>query len=368
MDSKQKSILQQDWFQTVLASLLCILCGLLLGFVALWCINPYGATDAMIAMLKNFFYFPRPDVELEYLGSTLAKTAPLLMCTLAILFAYKVGLFNIGASGQYTLGACAALYLGIKFALPWWLCLVSAVVAGAVLGAVIGMLKAELNVNEVISGIMLNWISLYSVNMILTGVKEASNTYTLALRTNSPKALLPGWGLPSLFANNQYVTIAIPLAILFALGVWLVLERTKLGYELKATGLAPQAAKYAGMQAHKNIVLTMAISGGLAGLGAAFLYLSGIEQWSCAQTAVPAMGFNGIAAAFLGGLHPLGSICAAFFIQHITSGGAYVDKMMYCSQISDFVVAIIIYASAFVLFIKLLMHKRLVAKTGKGVQ
>ena len=142
------------------------------------------------------------------------------MCTLSVLFAYKVGLFNIGASGQYAVGAGFALYFAIHFNAPWWLCLL------------------------------------------------------------------------------------------------------------------------------------------LAMLGAGFLYLSGIEQWSCAQTAVPNMGFNGIAAAFLGGIHPIGAIFSSFFIQHITSGGAYVDKMVYCSQISDLIAAIIIYFCGFVLFFKHCMNRR----------
>ena len=103
----------------------------------------------------------------------------------------------------------------------------------------------------------------------------------------------------------------------------------------------------------------MVISGALAGLGAAFLYLSGIEQWSCSQTAVPNMGFNGIAAAFLGGIHPIGAIFSSFFIQHITSGGAYVDKMVYCSQISDLIASIIIYFCGFVLFFKHCMKRRI---------
>ena len=110
------------------------------------------------------------------------------------------------------------------------------------------------------------------------------------------------------------------------------------------------------------MILTMAIAGALSGLGAAFLYLSGIEQWSCAQTAVPAMGFNGIAAAFLGGLNPIGSIFSSFFIQHITSGGSYVDKMIYSSQISDLISAIIIYFCSFVLFFKSCMGRA----AGKG--
>lgn len=358
MNKEKKNILSNGAVQTLLASLFCIVLGLVVGYVVLLAINPAGAGRAITAILQNFLYFPRPEVALEYFGSTLAKTAPLLMCTLSVLFAYKVGLFNIGASGQYSVGAGFALYFGIYYNAPWWVCLILAMLGGAALGAIAGALKAYLNVNEVIACIMLNWISLYAVNTVLTGVKESGTTYTLPLRTNNPNALIPHLGLQHLFADNRYVTIAIPLAVIFAILVWVVLDKTKLGYELKATGLSINAAKYAGMREKKNIILTMAISGALAGLGAGFLYLCGIEQWSCAQTAVPNMGFNGIAAAFLGGIHPIGVIFSSFFIQHITSGGAYVDKMVYCSQISDLIAALIIYFCGFVLFFKHVMRSR----------
>lgn len=370
MDTKKekKNILSNGAVQTLLASLFCIILGLVVGYVVLLVINPQGAGRAITAILQNFLYFPRPEVALEYFGSTLAKTAPLLMCTLSVLFAYKVGLFNIGASGQYAVGAGFALYFGIHYGAPWWLCLLLAMLGGAALGAIAGALKAYLNVNEVIACIMLNWISLYAVNTVLTEVKEYGTTYTLPLRTNNPNALIPHLGLQHLFADNRYVTIAIPLAVIFAILVWVVLDKTKLGYELKATGLSINAAKYAGMREKKNIILTMAISGALAGLGAGFLYLCGIEQWSCAQTAVPNMGFNGIAAAFLGGIHPIGVIFSSFFIQHITSGGAYVDKMVYCSQISDLIAAIIIYFCGFVLFFKHVMRTRIRKTEDKKVK
>ena len=370
MDTKKekKNILSTGAVQTLLASLFCIILGLVVGYVVLLVINPQGAGRAITAILQNFLYFPRPEVALEYFGSTLAKTAPLLMCTLSVLFAYKVGLFNIGASGQYAVGAGFALYFGIHYGAPWWLCLLLAMLGGAALGAIAGALKAYLNVNEVIACIMLNWISLYAVNTVLTEVKESGTTYTLPLRTNNPNALIPHLGLQHLFADNRYVTIAIPLAVIFAILVWVVLDKTKLGYELKATGLSINAAKYAGMREKKNIILTMAISGALAGLGAGFLYLCGIEQWSCAQTAVPNMGFNGIAAAFLGGIHPIGVIFSSFFIQHITSGGAYVDKMVYCSQISDLIAAIIIYFCGFVLFFKHVMRTRIRKTEDKKVK
>ncbi len=153
------------------------------------------------------------------------------------------------------------------------------------------------------------------------------------------------------------MTLAIPLAILIAVGLHILLEKTRLGYELKATGNNKNAAKYCGMAERRNLILTLAISGMLAGLGAAMLYHTGYEQWQCSQSSVPAMGFNGIAAAFLGGLNPIGTILASFFIQHITIGGAYVDKTMYCAQISDLISAIIIYLCGFVLFMKYAMNR-----------
>ena len=147
------------------------------------------------------------------------------------------------------------------------------------------------------------------------------------------------------------------MAIVFVIIIWLLLDKTKFGYELRATGLNKHAAKYSGMNEKRNIIVSLAIGGALAGIGAALLYLSGIEQWSCSQSSVPGMGFNGIAAAFLGGLNPIGSIFSSYFIQHITAGGAYVDKTMYSSQITDLISAIIIYLCGFVFFVKYMMNK-----------
>ena len=278
------------------------------------------------------------------------------MCALAILFAYKVGLFNIGAAGQYCFGAALCLYAALGLKWSWLPCMLLAILGGAVLGGISGVLKSYCNVNEVISGIMLNWIVLYLTNMLLTTVKEATSPYTLALSTTNPSALLPSLGLGKLFNNNQYVGLAIPLSILMAILVWVVLGKTKFGYELKATGFNKNAARYCGMAEKRNVILSLMISGALAGMGAAMLYLTGYEQWQCSTSSVPAMGFNGIAAAFLGGLNPLGTVLASFFIQHITAGGAYVDKSLYCAQISDLISAIIIYLCGFVLFMKYAMN------------
>ena len=362
----KKNLLKRDGVQSLIASLLCVVLGLLIGYIVLLIINPAGAGEAISTVIKNFLTYKKPETQMKYFGNTLVRTAPLLMCSLSILFAYKAGLFNIGAAGQYCAGAGMALYAALAWHMPWWLCMIMAVLGGALLGVISGLLKSYCNVNEVISGIMLNWITLYVVNILLTNVKEAASPYTMPVAHVNGGAIIPSLGLGKLFNNNQYVTLAIPLAILIAVGIHILLEKTRLGYELKATGNNKNAAKYCGMAERRNLILTLAIGGALAGLGAAMLYLTGYEQWQCSQSSVPAMGFNGIAAAFLGGLNPIGTILASFFIQHITIGGAYVDKTMYCAQVSDLISAIIIYLCGFVLFMKYAMNTAIAKREEKA--
>ena len=353
---QNKNILKNPGVQSLLTSLLCILLGLFIGYLVLLLINPTGAWGAITNVMKNFLTYSSAKAQLKYLGNTLVRTAPLLMCSLSVLFVYKVGLFNIGAAGQYVAGACACLYAALYLHWHWLPCMLLAIAAGALLGVISGLLKSSFNVSEVISGIMLNWIALYITNMLLTNVKEATSPYTYQLKAEGPQAILPQISLSKLLSGNQYVTIAIPIAIVCAVVIWVVLSKTLFGYELKATGNNPNAAKYCGMAEKRNIILTLAIGGALAGLGASLLYQTGYEQWQCTYSSVPSMGFNGIAAALLGGLSPIGSIFASFFIQHITAGGAYVDKSLYCSQISDLISAIIIYLCSFVLFFKTVLN------------
>ena len=348
---QRRSMLQIPGVQTILSSLLCIVLGLLVGFVVLLLIDHgvsektgnLNAIDAILVIIKNFWKYGSSTAQMKYLGNTLVKTAPLLMCGLSVLFAYKVGLFNIGAAGQYVVGAGAALYCALAWNMPWYVCLLAAALAGALLACISGAVKVLCKVKE--------------VNSLLSLVKDSNTPYTVKLSVGNPSALMPSLGLEKLFSNNRYVTIAIPLAIVIAVLIWVLLSKTKLGYELKATGLNKNAAKYCGMREKQNLILTMGIAGALAGIGAGFMFLSGFEEWAVAQSAVPAMGFNGIAAAFLGGLHPIGTIFASFFIQHITFGGAYVDRAIYSSQISDLISAVIIYMCGFVLFFRQVMTR-----------
>ena len=362
----KKNILKNNGVQSLLASLVCVILGLLIGYIVLLFINPDGAGEAITDVMKNFLTYSKPETQVKYLGNTLVKTAPLLMCSLSILFAYKVGLFNIGAAGQYCIGVALSLYAALAWGWSWLPCMLLAMLGGALLGAISGLLKSYCNVNEVISGIMLNWIVLYLTNMLLTHVKEDTSPYTFVLSHKNASAILPSLGLGSLFNGNQYVGLALPLSIVIAILVWVVLEKTRIGYELRATGNNKNAAKYCGMAEKRNIIMTLAISGMLAGLGAAMLYLTGYEQWQCSTSSVPGMGFNGIAAAFLGGLNPIGAILASFFIQHITAGGAYVDKSMYCAQISDLISSIIIYLCGFVLFMKYAMNTAIAKREEKA--
>ena len=361
----KKNILKNSGVQSLLASLVCVILGLLIGYIVLLFINPDGAGEAITDVMKNFLTYSKPETQVKYLGNTLVKTAPLLMCSLSILFAYKVGLFNIGAAGQYCIGVALSLYAALAWGWSWLPCMLLAMLGGALLGAISGLLKSYCNVNEVISGIMLNWIVLYLTNMLLTQVKEDTSPYTFVLSHKNASAILPSLGLGSLFNGNQYVGLALPLSIVIAILVWVVLEKTRIGYELRATGNNKNAAKYCGMAEKRNIIMTLAISGMLAGLGAAMLYLTGYEQWQCSTSSVPGMGFNGIAAAFLGGLNPIGTIFSSYFIQHITNGGAYVDKSLYCAQISDLISSLIIYLCGFVAFFKFYMNTILSKREAK---
>lgn len=332
----------------VLAALLCIVIGMLCGLVVLFVINAEHAWgDGFIRILKGGFYdFPYG------VGKTLTSAAPLIMTGLSVAFAFKTGLFNIGAAGQYTLGAFGGLYCALVLHLPWYLCLLAATLFGAVWGAIPGIFKAYLNINEVITSIMFNWIGLYLVNEIIyargTGVMyDARGTRTWKLADNAPAALIPSCGMSELFHTNN-TTIAIFLAIAMAIVIWVVLDKTTFGYELKAVGLNKNAARYAGINEKKNIILSMTIAGALAGFGAGLFYLSGGGEWNpLNSTSLPGMGFNGIATALLAASHPIGTVFSSLFISHITVGGAFLPTKYFPTEIADLISGIIIYLCAF---------------------
>lgn len=357
-ENKFKAILASDTFRSIASAVICALVGIIVGFIILLIINAEHAPKAISVILKNFMYYRNKGKKLYYLGQTLVKAVPLILCGIAVLFAYKSGLFNIGVAGQYCIGIGISLWCALAWHLPWWLCLLLAVICAAVWASLAGLLKAFCNVNEVIAGIMLNWISLYIVNVLMQNerVMNVGKSETFSITQTSPGSLLPTLGLGKLFHDNEYVSIAIPFTIVVAILINIVLKKTVLGYELRATGLNKHAAKYAGMKDKKNLILTMAVSGAIAGLAASLFYLTDVQPWKTSST-VPAMGFNGIAVAFLGELNPIGIIFSGYFIQHITQGGSFIDTKYFNPQIADLISSIIIYSCAFMFLFKTQLSK-----------
>ena len=345
---------------SVLAALLCILIGLIVGLIALVIINPEHAwQQGFLRIIQGGFYdFPYG------VGKTLTNSAPLIMTGLSVAFAFKTGLFNIGAAGQYTLGAFGGLYCALILNLPWYVCLLASALFGAVWGAIPGVFKAYLNINEVITSIMFNWIGLYMVNEIIyargTGAMyDANNTRTWKVADRSPDSLIPSGGMAELF-HTPSTTISIFLAIAAAILIWVVLEKTTFGYELKAVGLNKNAARYAGINEKKNIILSMTIAGALAGFGAGLLYLSGGAEWNPLNTtSLPAMGFNGIATALLAASHPIRTIFSSIFISHITVGGSFLPTKYFPAEIADLISGIIIYLCAFAMLFRGLIAKKM---------
>ena len=352
------SLLKKDATKTVVTSLWCALTGLILGFFILLCINAKEATYGMTSVLGNFLIFSSPQDKLNYFGQTLAKTAPLIAMSLSILVSYKAGLFNLGGSGQYSMAVIIIAFLGIGANMPWWFVMIVAMIAAALWSMISGALKAFFDVNEVISGIMLNWIALYIANGVLSSsslVWDASHSETKTIETSS-NAYIPSIGLNYLFSGNSIVGLGMILIIIIAVLILIMFKKTTIGYELKATGLNKDAAGYAGINKVKTILIATAIAGALACLSASLNIQNGFTAWKLSSIP-PEIGFQGISAAFLGGLHPIGVIFASYFITHITDGGSMITDLGFSPEVASIMTSVIIYLSGFVFFIKEIMRK-----------
>jgi len=269
---KNHSLLQLKGGTSFFASFMAIVLGLLFGLVILLVSNSRQALPAFLTILIGGFADGTKGI-----GRELYYATPLIMTGLSVGFAFKTGLFNIGASGQFTCGAFAAIYIGIKWTfLPpeihWLVALLAAIIVGAIWGMGPGILKAFANVNEVITSIMMNYIGMYLVNMTI--VKTIYDPLKNQTKPVASSAIIPKAGLDKLF-NASNLNIGILIAILMVIVIYILLQKTTFGYELKACGQNKTASKYAGINEKKTIVLSMAIAGGLAGLGGGLLYLSG---------------------------------------------------------------------------------------------
>ena len=361
---KKQSFFTSAGFVSLLSSIICIIIGLVVGFVVLLLLGGEKAySDGFRQILLGGFYMMPSGI-----GKEIVTAAPLIMCGLSVAFAFKTGLFNIGASGQYTLGAFGGLIFAILLHAPWYVCLLMATLFGAVWGAIPGIFKAYLNVNEVITSIMFNWIGLYGCNTIMYGrgsgaMYNAKQAKTFPVTGGS---LIPskifGWDLAESFGYKS-CTIAIFLAIIVAVILYIILNKTTFGYELKACGSNRNAARYAGINERRNIILSMLIAGALAGFGAGLFYLSGAAQWIPGDsTALPSEGFDGISVALLASSNPIGAIFSALFISHITTGGGLMNASLFPPEIADIISGIIIYLCAFSLLFRNMIRNLLTGR------
>lgn len=363
MDGKRlKNPLEKQGVQNAVASIIAIAIGMLVGLIILLVSNPGKALAGFIAIATGGFS------DKKQMGQVLYYATPLIMTGLSVGFAKKTGLFNIGGSGQFIMGAYAAVFVGVRwtFLPPGLHCLVAllaAVIVGGLWGAVPGILKAYCNINEVIACIMMNYIGMSMSNLLIrrTVFDVAKNQ---SLRP-AASAVLPKLGFDKIFvagATPSSVNSGILIAILMGILVWVILEKTKFGFELKACGYNRDAAKYAGINEKKNIMLAMIISGALCGMGGALLYLAGAGTGIPVLDELASQGFNGIPVALLGMSNPIAIIFTGIFMSYLTVGGLAMQLYGFVPQIIDIITSVIIYFAAFVLFfsqiIKKLIHTK----------
>jgi ABC-type uncharacterized transport system permease subunit len=340
------------------ASLLAILIGLFVGFVVMVITDPLRSPRGLITMLGGFFGHPRGFF--IGFGELLARSTPLIFTGLAIAFAFKTGRFNIGASGQYTMGLFAALVVGVTGdalgIFQWPVAVLAGALAGALWGAIPGLFNSLLNVHEVITGIMFNYIGLYLVNGIITGVGKTVLLNGTTFRTTAidQNARTPYFFMDKIFKNSG-LDFSIFIAIFACVFIYFVLKKTIFGRELKSVGNNPFAAKYAGINEKKSIILSLAISGLLAGLGGALFILSpstrNLGNTYSPENTVLKAGFDGIPIALLANLNPLGVLASTLFLQYIDMGGSYLQTVGYKPEIVDIIVGVILYFSAFALIV-----------------
>lgn len=352
-----------------LSSLFAIIVGLLVGFLILLASNPAEAGAGFITILTGPLTHGSKGV-----GQVFYYATPIILTGLSVGFAFKTGLFNIGAPGQFIVGAFAAVVVGIKGEVfgsaQWVVALLAALAAGAVWGAIPGLVKAYFNVNEVIACIMTNYIGMYLVNYLVSTNKSLYDKIHNYSKSVASTANIPKMGLDKIFEGSS-VNGGFFIAVIAAVIIYILLEKTTFGYELKAAGFSKDASKYAGMNEKKNIVLSMAIAGSLSALAGALLYLAGSGKHIEVLDALAGEGFTGISVALLGLSNPIGILLSGIFIAYITAGGFYLQLLNFSTEVIDIIIAVIIYFSAFSLFVRVFitrMQKKKEEKAGKPAE
>lgn len=352
------ALFRKRGFASFLASFVSIIIGLIFGYFLLLSFDSQNALYGIKQILFAGVSSPAKIAKVLY------QAAPLILTGLSVGFAFKTGLFNIGASGQYLTGACFALYAGIVLQQPWYVALVASVLGGAIWGSIPGLCKALFNVNEVITSIMFNWIGLFAVNVLIVNTPKILANYwgsantdrTANLSAANADAIIPALGLDKML-KSPFMNTSIFIAAAVAIIAFIILEKTTFGYGLKACGFNKNASIYAGINAKRNTILSMTIAGGFAGLGGGIYFLSGTVQYTV-EKLLMGMGFNGIPVALLAQSNPVATIFSAAFISYIQVGG---DAMQpeFAKEMIDIIISVIIYLSAFSLLLKGLITRLL---------
>ncbi len=378
LKSQAKKIYSKDGTKSALASLLSILTGLVVGGIIIIAVSAFNSDIGLkggIEGLKLIFFgvFSKgrnAAGELVFgfnpvnMGNLLFRATPVIMTGLSVAVAFKTGLFNIGAPGQYLAGTAATLILALKIpsdVIPpfviWIIAFLGGMAAGAVWGAIPGILKAYLRINEVLACIMTNWIAANAVTWIFENSSlrngGESGKVGFIMKTTANGVATAKFGLDKIFPGSQ-VNGGIFIAIIFAVLVYVIITKTVLGYEMKACGYNKDAAEYAGIKSKRMIVFSMAFAGALAGGGAALYYLSGNTEffWSTYQS-LPTEGFNGIPIALLASNNPIAVIFTGSFMSVLSVAGQQLKNLTaYNEYITNIIIGIIVYLSAFSLVIK----------------
>jgi simple sugar transport system permease protein len=348
---------------SILSTLIVILAGLAIGLIVLLISDVRQAFPAFGTML----IFGASTM--RNVGDVLLGATPIILTGLSVTFAFKTGLFNIGAAGQFAFGGFVAIYIGVQYTfLPPFIRIIcsilGAALAGAVWGSIPGLLKAYRNVHEVITSIMTNYIGMYLLSYIIQNtIFDLGRTTTAHLPADSN---LPSLGFEYIFREplgagfrTSAVNIGILIAVLIAILVFIILEKTAFGYELKACGFNKDAAKYAGINQNANIVRSMMICGAIAGIGGALNYMNGTGLSMTAMPVLASEGFTGISVAFLGLTNPIGVIFSGIFVSYLFLGGARMQPFGFSLEVVTIAISVIIYFCAFVLLVKTTLGKAL---------
>ncbi|WP_314774179.1 ABC transporter permease [Lancefieldella rimae] len=320
----------------------------------------YDPVEAFGALIDGMIGKPK------YIANVIIKATPLLFTGVAVAFAFRVGLFNIGAEGQYVFGTVFATIVGILLDLPPVLqipvVLLVGMLAGAAAGALVGWLKAKFGIHEVITSIMLNWISLYFNNFVVNSeaFHKANSTKSLPINSSgytmlftdmksSPDGLAALKDIPIVgdaIARTD-ANVGIIVAIIAAIFIGWLLMRTKVGYEMRAVGFNRDAAQFTGINVKRNLVLCMAISGALCGVAGA-LNITGLNPHSISVLAAfENYGFNGLSVAFIAGCSPVGCIPASLLFAGLLYGGQSVQQVVGApSEIISIIIGTIVFFMA----------------------